>query len=76
VVGAKLPSEGIVFPEFNELNPDSKHPIYSSEVGMYKKKCGITNLKFGNNFIENCFSHMINVFCLLLMCISCSIKCF
>jgi len=43
-VGCKH-SDKIVFPEFFTANPDSSHPVYSTENGVYKPGCGITNLK-------------------------------
>jgi inositol oxygenase len=45
VVGCKIP-DCTVFPEFNHLNPDSAHPIYSTEMGIYEANCGLHNLKF------------------------------
>lgn len=46
VVGCEIPHEAVVFPEFNELNPDSSHPIYSTKFGIYKENCGLDELKF------------------------------
>jgi len=33
------------------LNPDSKHPVYSTELGVYTKNCGLKNVKmaFGHD---------------------------
>lgn len=45
VVGAKLP-DNAVFPQFNALNPDMTHPVYSTEMGMYTPGCGIHALKY------------------------------
>jgi len=45
VVGARIP-DCIVYPEFNKLNPDMQHPIYSTENGIYKPGCGLANLHF------------------------------
>eukprot|EP01064_Diplonema_japonicum_P038997 TRINITY_DN9663_c3_g1_i1.p1 TRINITY_DN9663_c3_g1~~TRINITY_DN9663_c3_g1_i1.p1 ORF type:complete len:315 (+),score=97.60 TRINITY_DN9663_c3_g1_i1:89-1033(+) len=42
-VGCKH-SDQIVFPQFFKYNPDSTHPVYSTENGIYEKGCGITNL--------------------------------
>jgi inositol oxygenase len=49
VVGDTFPlgcafSEKIVYPEYFELNPDSKVPEYSSELGIYEKNCGLDNV--------------------------------
>ncbi len=46
VVGDTFPvgcahSDRIVFPEFFEANPDSHHPVYSTEYGIYEPNCGL-----------------------------------
>jgi inositol oxygenase len=46
VVGAPLP-DCCVLPQYNALNPDKDHPLYSkSPLGIYEKGCGMMNLKF------------------------------
>ena len=42
IVGCKIP-DSVVFPEFNELNPDSQNPEYNTKYGIYKKNCGLDN---------------------------------
>lgn len=42
-VGCKY-SDKIVFPEFFELNPDSKNPALQTECGIYSKGCGLDNV--------------------------------
>ena len=42
IVGCKIPNS-VVYPEFNITNPDMRHPIYSTELGIYKKGCGLSN---------------------------------
>jgi inositol oxygenase len=42
-VGCKF-SDKNVFPEFFAQNPDSGHPVYSTELGIYEKNCGLMNL--------------------------------
>jgi inositol oxygenase len=49
VVGDTFPvgcqfSDKIVFPETFKANADSTHKIYSTKNGLYKEKCGISNL--------------------------------
>jgi inositol oxygenase len=49
VVGDTFPvgcafSESNVFPQFFKENADYNHPVYSTEIGMYKEKIGIMNL--------------------------------
>jgi inositol oxygenase len=34
VVGCRI-LDTLVFPEFNELNPDRWHPVFSTEFGIY-----------------------------------------
>lgn len=43
VVGCKLP-DVLVYPECNDLHPDRHHPVYSTELGMYTKGCGLDNV--------------------------------
>lgn len=45
VVGCQIP-DCVVFPEFNELNPDQSHYVYASKCGIYEKNCGLGALKF------------------------------
>jgi len=42
-VGCRF-SEKVVFHEFFTHNPDSTHPVYSTELGIYEKGCGLMNL--------------------------------
>ena len=34
----------IVFSEFFEQNPDFRHPVYSTRLGIYKESCGLENV--------------------------------
>ncbi len=43
VVGCALP-DTCVYPEFNRLNPDMQHELYSTPCGMYEPGCGLDNL--------------------------------
>ncbi len=43
VVGCKLPDQ-IIFPEFNDLNPDMSNKLYNTKYGIYKPNCGLDNL--------------------------------
>lgn len=43
-VGCKF-SDKIVFSEYFKLNKDFDHPVYSTELGIYEKGCGIQNLQ-------------------------------
>ncbi|MDP9038899.1 MAG: inositol oxygenase [Acidobacteriota bacterium] len=49
VVGDTFPvgcaySDKIVFPEYFDLNPDSKMPQYSTQLGIYEPHCGLNNV--------------------------------
>lgn len=46
VVGDTFPvgcafSDRVVFPEFFDANPDSRHPVYGTEYGIYEPGCGL-----------------------------------
>lgn len=46
VVGDTFPlgcrfSDKIVFPEFFDQNPDTQHPVYQTEYGIYQPGCGL-----------------------------------
>lgn len=43
ILGCKLP-KNIVYPEFNDLNADSKNSLYNNELGIYKESCGLDNV--------------------------------
>ena len=43
IVGCKL-SGKLIYPEFNDKNPDMKLTKYNSELGIYEKGCGLDNL--------------------------------
>lgn len=50
VVGDTFPvgcqhAEKIVFPEFFDLNPDSKDERYNTKYGIYEPHCGLDNVK-------------------------------
>eukprot|EP00301_Raphidiophrys_heterophryoidea_P016830 c264_g1_i1.p1 GENE.c264_g1_i1~~c264_g1_i1.p1 ORF type:complete len:311 (+),score=52.42 c264_g1_i1:80-934(+) len=42
IVGCELPS-CLVFPQFNELNPDMANPKLNTPLGIYTKGCGLHN---------------------------------
>ncbi len=49
VVGDTFPvgcrfSDRIVYPEFFDLNPDSKDPRYNTKLGIYEEGCGLRNV--------------------------------
>jgi len=46
VVGCEIPDDAVVFPEFNELNPDMHDPTNSTKYGIYDAHCGLDTLKF------------------------------
>lgn len=46
VVGCDIPEDAVVFPEFNELNPDMKDSRYNTKYGIYEPHCGLDKLMF------------------------------
>lgn len=46
VVGCSVPKDAVVFPQFNELNPDMNDSRYNSKNGMYTPHCGLDQLCF------------------------------
>ena len=46
VVGCAIPSDAVVFPEFNHLNPDMQDKRYNTPFGMYEPNCGLDRLCF------------------------------
>jgi inositol oxygenase len=46
VVGCEIPDEAVVFPEFNDLNPDMHNEKYNTKNGMYEPHCGLDKLCF------------------------------
>ncbi|KAF5938837.1 hypothetical protein HYC85_023096 [Camellia sinensis] len=49
VVGDTYPlgcafDESIVYHKYFEQNPDFKHPVYSTKLGVYKENCGLENV--------------------------------
>lgn len=42
-IGCKFVDE-IIFHEFFEGNPDNKHPIYSTRLGIYAEHCGLSSV--------------------------------
>jgi len=42
-VGCRF-SPKIVHAEFFALNPDAAHPVYSTELGIYERNCGLQNV--------------------------------
>ena len=60
VVGCALPTEGIVFPHFSELNPDMKDSRYNTKLGMYEEGCGFKNLKFAYGHDEYMYQMLVH----------------
>lgn len=46
VVGCAIPDDAVVFPQFNELNPDMRNPRYNTRCGIYHPHCGLDALMF------------------------------
>lgn len=46
VVGCEIPEDAVVFPEFNQLNPDMSDYHYNTKYGIYEEHCGLDKLMF------------------------------
>ena len=53
-------SEKVVYPEFFALNPDSSHPVYNEELGVYKAHCGLRNVTMSWGHDEYVYQMMKN----------------
>ena len=40
MIGCRI-QDSVIYPEFNELSPDMKKPLYNTELGIY---CGLENI--------------------------------
>lgn len=58
IVGCKL-SNQLVLPEYNSLNPDMKHPVYSEKFGIYEKNCGFDKCLFSFGHDEYLYQVLI-----------------
>jgi inositol oxygenase len=59
VVGVPLP-DSVVFPEFNDLNPDRDNKNYQGPYGMYAPNCGLENLLFAYGHDEYMYRMLIH----------------
>ncbi|GMH89004.1 hypothetical protein TrVE_jg13173 [Triparma verrucosa] len=65
VVGCQIPSDAVVFPEFNELNPDMHDEKFNSKFGCYKANCGLDNLKMAWGHDEYMYRMLVANKCLI-----------
>jgi len=65
VLGCALPSEGIVFPEFNELNPDMSNPQFNTKFGIYHEGIGLKNCNFAFGHDEYMYRMLLHNNCKL-----------
>jgi inositol oxygenase len=63
IVGCKIPGDKVVYPEFNQLNPDTYHPVYASEKGVYKDGIGIMNATFAWGHDEYMYQMLVHNKC-------------
>lgn len=59
VVGVPIPNT-VVFPEFNDLNPDADVKQYQGSCGMYEPGCGLENLLFAYGHDEYMYRMLIH----------------
>lgn len=62
IVGCRLPDK-IIYPEFNNLNPDMLNPKYNSELGIYQKNCGLDNCKISYGHDEYLYQVLVYNHC-------------
>lgn len=65
VVGCQIPSEAVVFPEFNDLNPDMHDSCYNSKFGCYTAHCGLDSLKMAWGHDEYMYRMLVANKCLI-----------
>jgi len=65
VLGAAMPNEGIVFPEFNQLNPDMSNPMYNTKYGIYNEGIGFKHLNFAFGHDEYMYRMLLHNNCKL-----------
>ncbi|KAI8847886.1 inositol oxygenase [Chytridium lagenaria] len=58
-VGCRFDESNIFHSAFDK-NPDSRHPIYSTRLGIYKIQCGIDNLKMSWGHDEYLYQVLIH----------------
>ncbi|XWV25207.1 hypothetical protein QJ856_gp0565 [Tupanvirus deep ocean] len=68
VVGDTFPvgcrfSNKIIFHEFFENNPDSKNQVYDTDLGIYEKNCGFSNVKFSFGHDEYLYKVLVHNKC-------------
>jgi inositol oxygenase len=49
-----------VFPQFFDENPDSKHPVYSTQLGIYQPGCGLNNLTMSFSHDEYLYKILVH----------------
>jgi len=65
VLGCAIPTEGIVFPEFNSLNADMSNPMYNTKYGIYHEGIGFKNLNFAFGHDEYMYQMLLHNNCKL-----------
>ena len=59
VVGCRIPDDAVVFPQFNQLNPDMQDARYNTPDGMYEPRCGLDQLCFAWGHDEYMFRMLV-----------------
>lgn len=65
VLGCKIPSDAVVFPEFNDLNPDMADSRYNTEHGVYSHHCGLDKLMFAWGHDEYMYRMLVANDCII-----------
>lgn len=61
-VGCRIP-DSTVMPHLNDSNPDMKHPVYSTEMGVYEPGCGLKNVRFAYGHDEYLYRMLVHNKC-------------
>lgn len=59
------PHSSNIFCELFEGNPDTKHPVYSTKLGVYTAGCGLKNVHMSWGHDEYCYRVLVHNKCLL-----------
>lgn len=65
VVGCEIPTDAVVFPEFNELSPDMNDPRYNTKNGIYEDNCGLDKLMFAWGHDEYMYRMLVANDCMI-----------
>lgn len=62
IVGCQFP-EKIIYPEFNQFNPDMFNPKFNTKMGVYRENCGLDNCHISYGHDEYLYQALIHNHC-------------